>query len=310
MQPEPVFTFELEEDFSDEKENASHYTSRGLFFKSHEETQPEPEVLGEPNYVVAEEEVCKSYVSATLSTIQPLDGNRSLLILAITCHPAPERRFVHATIDWQFHPAPSPTPTPSPSSILGPSPNHSSSPPSVPASPRRFLPKIVDFGPHRSVGGISEEETRTVGTIAFPVKATFGPASIGIEPSLEKETKKVVKHAMSIMGSPRPGRRAYWTVEENKSSKGGIPSHLQLAVVVEHSGPFKMELKFKGKLGGGFPWPDLSVKAKKKLIDVGAWRYGEIGLEPGDEAWKVFLSEMTGEVPGMMRDFRQNIVRP
>lgn len=142
-------------------------------------------------------------------------------------------------------------------------------------------------------------------------------ASVGVEPSAEKETQKAVMHAMTILGSIRSGGgRGTWTIEENKSSERGIPSHFQLAVVVGHSGPFVNELDVKAELGGGL-WPTYLQAKKgaggnglKRTIDVETWKCGEVQWEPGEAGWKKFVTEMTGEVPGVMLEFGQKIVRP
>ena len=142
----------------------------------------------------------------------------------------------------------------------------------------------------------------------------MGP-SVGVDPSVERETQKAVMHAMTIMGSIRPNGRACWTVEENKSSERGIPSHFQLAIVLDHGGaPFVTELDAKAELGGGL-WPN-NVQAKKgrndlrKVIDVETWKCGDVEWEPGEVGWKKFMAGVTGEVPGVNVDYKPSIVRP
>lgn len=254
-------------------------------------------VAEDPQYLVTETEIADSYLSATLSTIQPLGDRKSLLILNIACHPAPGRRFVNATIIWQ----------------IGSPPPSSPTKPSVAVPP----PKIITLAPQNSVGGWTEEQTKLIWGLTVPVGVGFGGASVNIEPSVGKETQKAVMHAMTILGTVRSGgTRAHWTVEENKSSQRGIPSHFQLAIVVEHSGTFVSDMDIKAELGGGL-WPTF-VQAKKgrngnalkRVIDVVHWKCGEVRWEPGEQGWKKHMAGITGEVPDVIVEFSQAVVRP
>jgi len=234
-----------------------------------------------------------SYMSAEFSTIQPLDAHKSLLTLLIQFHPATEHRFINATITWKFRTATGPT---------------SSSPEPIPE------PKIVLHAPKKSVGGWSEERKTLVWGISLPVQ--IGGSSIGLQPSQEKETQKVVSHAMTIQGTMRgKGRYCVWTVEENKSSARGIPSHFQLAVVLEHKGPFVTELDVKAKLGGKTWTRQIRSKAGSnggapaRTIDIESWRCGGIP-EPAKLDWKKFVESMTGEVHGAVVNYEQPIVCP
>jgi len=249
-----------------------------------------------PDYLITEAELSHSYFSATLSTIQPLTDNKSLLILVVNCHPAPGRRFENAIITWRVAQPPSDSPQ---ESITFARP-----------------PKIVLIAPQHSVGGWTEEQTRLLWGLSLPVSVNAGPASIGVEPSVERETEKAILHAMAIIGSIRSGgTRTVWTVEENKSSERGIPSHFQLAIVVEHTGPFMIDLDVKAALGGGFFPAHITAKRNhenklSKTIDVETWKCGEVLWEPGEAGWRKFMAEMTGEVPGVMIEFGQKVVKP
>lgn len=294
---ERSFKIEFEEDVLTLIENHD-YHARSIFKRSdsHEE-----EISAEPTNLLSEAELRNSFMSAELSTIQRLDETRSLLILNITCHPAPGRRFINACVDWQFR---SPPPTPSLSA------NDKS--PSPSPSPARRNPRIAMIAPLKSNGGLTEEQTKLIWGLSVPLQVGFGGSSVGLEPSQTKETQKDVIHVMSIVGSARDNMsRAFWTIEENKSSERGIPSHFQLAVAVEHNGPFVVELEIKAELGGTI-WPAyvLSKKGLKRLIDVETWRCGEIELGTGEKAWRAYLRGLTGEIPGAVREFEQAIVRP
>jgi hypothetical protein len=295
-----IFSIEFEEDidtlrqFDDQLdvEPPLSYRSRSLSSRSRSrDTEKHPQ---QPDHVVTEMEISYSFLSAVLSTIQPLDEHRSLLVLRVTCHPAPGRRFKNSTITWRFAPA-------APSSTEQPSPI--------------FSTKLVALAPQHSVGGWTEEQTTLIWGLKVKAGGGFVGGSAGVDPSVEKETQKAVLHAMTILGSIRSNGRACWTVEENKSSERGIPTHFQLAVVLDHGGvPFVTELEVKAELGGGL-WPHNFVQGKKgqdlrKVIDVNTWKCGEVEWESGEAGWKKFMAGMTGEVSGAIVEFEQSIVRP
>jgi len=173
------------------------------------------------------------------------------------------------------------------------------------------------LAPQHSEGGWTEEQTKIVWGSKAKAGSGLAAGSAGVDPSVEKETHKAVMHAMTILGSIRPNGLACWTVEENKSSERGIPSHFQLAVVLDHGGlPFVTELDVKAELGGGL-WHTF-IQAKKgrnsaglrKVIDVNTWKCGEVAWEPGEAGWKKFMTEMTGEVSGTVVVFGQSPIRP
>lgn len=285
-----IFTIEFEE--------ATYpYHSRSILSRRQPEILPEtPEA---PEYLLSETEISNSYISAALSTVQPLEKSRSLLVLIITCHPAPGRRFESATITWRITPPVTPPSTPS-----------------AKQSPPQHIPKIFALAPQHSVGGWTEEQTKLIWGVSLSAQVGAAGGSVGLDPSVTKETDKAVMHAMTIMGSNRSGgTRATWTVEENKSSQRGIPSHFQLAIVIDHHGPFVMELDIKALLGGRV-WSTY-VHAKKgsgsnglkRIIDVEAWKCGD-AVEPGEVGWKKYMAAMNGEVPGIMQEFEQKVVRP
>jgi hypothetical protein len=242
--PDTSFTIEFEKDhdtlvdlhFGRDQLPPPTYRSRSLGSRSSSKSReggspadtPEP-----PDHTVVEAELSDSFLSAVLSTIQPLDERKSLLILTVICHPAPGRRFKNCSLTWKFL---------------------STTPPSTEfPSPISLLPKLVTLAPQHSIGGWTEEQTRLLWGLTVNAGAGLVGASAGVEPSVERETQKAVMHAMTIQGSIRPNGRACWTVEENRSSERGIPSHFQLAVVLDHGGdPFVMELDVKR--GGRRSW--------------------------------------------------------
>ncbi|GLB33610.1 hypothetical protein LshimejAT787_0104940 [Lyophyllum shimeji] len=297
---EKTFTVAFEEDLFRLVQDQGVYRTRSIF-KTRDavkDVHSEGVAVDDPEYLVTEAEIADSYLSATLSTIQPVGDRKSLLTLDIACHPAPGRRFVNATIIWQISsPPPSTSPTKSP----------------VVAS----SPKVITLAPQHSVGGWTEEQTKLIWGLNVAVGPGIPGASVNVEPSVGKETQKAVMHAMTILGTVRSGgTRAHWTVEENKSSRRGIPSHFQLAIVVEHSGLFASSLDVKAELGGGL-WPTF-IQAKKgrngdplrRVIDVEHWKCGEVRWEPGEQGWKKYVAGLTGEIPDVVVEFSQAVVRP
>ncbi|KAG6833758.1 hypothetical protein H0H87_001190 [Tephrocybe sp. NHM501043] len=306
MDPEltaKTFIIPFEEDVLTKVEYHNEYRPRTLFrSKSTRSPSPRHEELpgtpDDPSYLVTETEISNSYLSATLSTIQPVGDHKSLLIVTIACHPAPERRFMNATVSWQI--------------TTPPSPSDSSD-----EAHSRHDPKVIALAPQHSIGGWTEEQTRLLWGLSAPVQVGFGPASVGLEPLTERESQKSVMHAMTILGTVRKaGTRATWTVEENKSSQRGIPSHFQLAIVVDHTGPFLSDFDVKAELGGGLWSTFLQAKKGKggnglgRIIDVETWKCGDILWEPGELGWKKYVAGITGEVEGVVLNFNQSVVRP
>ncbi|KAF8897344.1 hypothetical protein BD779DRAFT_1490313 [Infundibulicybe gibba] len=281
-------TFEEDDDAGQEEFDFSAYRSRswGVAARnvaSDDAAQLPPEY---PDPVLTETEIGDSFLSASFTTIQPLDDHKSLLVLVVRCHPAPGRRFLNATIKWKFKPHTDPQ-----------------------ATTRQRPPRAIALAPEHTVGGWSEEQTKLVWGLAAPLEVGFSGVSVGVEASREKETSKAVMHAMTIIGTPRSGgMRCVWTIVENKSSGR--------AVVLDHEGPFETTLDVKAELGGKF-WPTY-IQAKKanngegmkKVIDVKRWKCGEATWEPGELGWKKFMAGFSGEVSGVMHEFEQAIVSP
>ncbi|KAG5643767.1 hypothetical protein DXG03_009646 [Asterophora parasitica] len=298
---EKNFTISFEEDLFTLVESEGIYRARSIFKSREAAAEAHPERnLADPEYLVTEVEISNSYLSATFSTIQPLDDRKSLLILDIACHPAPGRRFVNATLTWRISSVPT-------SPTLG----------TVKSTPPIRQPKVVTIAPQHSVGGWTEEQTKLMWGLSAPVEVGFGGASVGLTPSTERETQKAIMHAMTIIGTIRSGgARATWTVEENKSSQRGIPSHFQLAIVVDHSGSFLSDMDIKAELGGGL-WPTF-LQAKKgrsenslqRAIDVETWKCGEVLWQPGEQGWKKYVAGLTGEISGVVQEFTQTVARP
>lgn len=283
------FLVAFEED-EDVLGDADEYAGRGIFNKRGVQSS-----VGPDDATFAEVEIADSFLSATFSTILPLDDTKSLLIMVIRCHPTTGQRFTNATLTWQFKAAPQPRNV----------------------SEKATKPRIVSIAPEYSLGGRSEEQVKVAWGVAAPVTAGFAGASAGVEASVQREKQKAVIHAMTMQGTVRAnGTRCTWTVEENESSEQGIPPQFQVAVVLNHQGPFLMGIDAKATLKGKL-WPTY-LRAKtglgydddglERTIDVKSWKRGQV-LWDGDDGWKKFIAGFTGEVMGVVHEFVQSVPR-
>ncbi|KAF8887834.1 hypothetical protein BD779DRAFT_1470604 [Infundibulicybe gibba] len=100
---------------------------------------------------------------------------------------------------------------------------------------------------------------------------------------------------MRIEGSVRGGAsRCVWTVEENASSRHGIPARLQLVAALVHAGAeeVSLELNVRGELG--CVGRSVPVEgAVVRVVNVGA---AAGASEVGCVEWKGFLKGVTGQV--------------
>ena len=247
--------------------------------------------LEPPATVVLEaESASNSYFSADFTTLQSLSQYESLLILRFQCHPAVSRRFANATITWKFRPQSGAN-----------------------ANPAQ-VPRILLHAPRKSYGAMSNATKRLRWGLTLPIQAGPNMASAGIQPSIESETEREVDHALTITGTSRGAPiKTYcvWTVEENKDIDSGIPSEFQLAVVLEHGGPFVTEVNVKAELRGGLRTVT-PVRAKfpaQLVINLEVWKGKLVEWNFGKD-WKTFVEGITGEVEGSVVYFSQMTPRP
>lgn len=251
-----------------------------------------------PNLEAGSTSPRRSYLSIYPSTIQIIDPQSTLFVWHATFHPAVGRRFSSIDVQIKFSKPFNPSHT-----IGTAKPVH-----------------IVKFAPRKAYGATSHEQKAITWGFELPISVPAGPASVGITPSTSHETTKNIEHAFTITGSARgsPTRNtAVWTVEENASSERGVPSELQLAVLVAHSGPVEVEVDIAGWTAGGyFPphhlRPKTSAMGRRKVIDPVRYKgvLEEVGLGE-DRVGGVgrLLDEWTGRVEGAMLQFDQEIVR-
>ncbi|KAF2433216.1 hypothetical protein EJ08DRAFT_552597, partial [Tothia fuscella] len=192
-------------------------------------------------------------------------------------------------------------------------------------SPRRsylgIYPSTIQTTP-------SEPGNLTSATTLFVWHATFhpavgrrfsmGPVSIGATPSTNHQTTKEIQHAFTITGSARGPQRntCVWTIEENDSTERGVPSELQLAVLVQHAGPVMVEVDISGWTAGGFfpshrLRPKTGAEGRRKVFRPERYKgqLDEYNLDDdkGNSAVNM-LDKWTGRVDGAMLQFDQDVV--
>lgn len=266
-------------------------------------TQPEVKSIIPAAPVVTEVEsiIGGSYLSAECTTVRPVEDGKSLIILRFQWHPAIGYRFASAKITVKF-----------------------TSPPSVSPAVNEPQPRVIMHAPKRSFGGCTKEDRRIHWGLSLPIQggvhaASGTTASASVQPSYEREFMTVVDHALTITGTARGAPvRTYcvWTVEENKSIASGIPTQFQVAVVLEHVGPFITELDVEADIRGSITRTvvrskkDSGAKGTKRLVKVEDWASGDSGLNLGPrQDWKSFMEGLTGEVPGSVVVFPEPIIR-
>jgi hypothetical protein len=237
----------------------------------------------------------RSYLSIYPSTIQMIDARHTLFVWHATFHPAVGRRFSSIEVQIKFD-AP-----PSRNSAISP------------------VVQVTKFAPRKAYGATTREQKSISWGLELPVTVPAGPASIGVTPSTHHQTSKEVDHAFTIGGSARgtPLRQTcVWTISENKSSERGVPSELQLAALVQHSGPMQVEVDIAGRSAGGFYLPHhlrpkTDAVGRKKVIDPRKYRGVLDEFNLGEDKWERcgrLLNEWTGKVDGAMLQFDQPVM--
>ena len=254
-----------------------------------------------PAAAEAESIIGGSYLSAEFTTICPVEDRKSLVILRFQCHPAVGYRFASTKITVKFTPPPSMSPA---------TVTHSN----------ESNPRVVLHAPRRSYGGCTKEDRRICWGLSLPIQVGVRSrvtASATIQPSYSREATTVVNHALTFTGTARgaPVRTScVWTVEENKSAAAGIPTEFQVAVVLEHVGPFMTELDVQADIRGTMmrcvvrSKRDHGAKGTQRLVKVEYWVNEGSGLNSG-QSWTSFVEGLTREVPGSVVIFPESLIR-
>lgn len=253
------------------------------------------------NLEAGSDSVKRSYLSIIPTTIQIIDAKTTLFVWHATFHPAIGRRFSSVIVSCKFGSAPWTSRSLKPTALLSSS------------------VEVKAYAPHKSYGASTKEQKKIVWGLELPVTVPAGPVSLGVTPSTNHETSKEVEHAFTITGSARGSPRRntlVWTLQENGSTERGIPSEIQLAALVQHSGPVQIDIDIEGRTAGGFlPWRSLRPKTdamgRRKVIDpkvyVGMLEemdFGDRGLKGAAE----MLEKWTGQVSGAVLEFDQKVI--
>jgi len=109
-------------------------------------------------------------------------------------------------------------------------------------------PAVQAFSPRKIYGKPTEEAKKFTYEVKLQASVSVGPASIGPELSVSKESAFKEEHQLEIIGLDKSKRRrnfshaVIWTVTEDKLHSSGIPDELNVAVIVGHDGDFQAEV--------------------------------------------------------------------
>jgi hypothetical protein len=237
----------------------------------------------------------RSYLSIMPFTIQTVDDKSTLFVWHATFHPAIGRRFSGVRVACKFG---------KPASKL-----------------KSTQPQVIAYAPHKAFGASTREQKTITWGLELPLTVPAGPVQVGVTPSGSHEVKKEVEHAFTVNGSsrgtPLPDT-CVWTVEENGSTERGVPSELQLAALVQHSGPVQVDIDISGWTSGGYlPThhlrPKTDASGRRKVIDPTKYT-GQLYEFHFEEKRLVsclkMLGQWTGQVSGAVLEFDQAVVRP
>ncbi|OCK76817.1 hypothetical protein K432DRAFT_385156 [Lepidopterella palustris CBS 459.81] len=183
-------------------------------------------------------EVSSCYISCEITTIQPAPryGTKEpacLLVLQFTFHPALSHRFKNARLSCTFKPI-------------------------DPEASKDDAPVVAYHAPRTAYGGYSKTESHWTYGLSAPLQAPGGYFSI--TPSAERSRDRIVDHYMRIEGSARgtPRSKCVWTMGENEESKAGLPLDFQVAVVLQATRPFRLEVDIAAEIARW--WKSKSVE--------------------------------------------------
>ena len=242
------------------------------------------------NLQAGDEEGPGSYLSFVCSTIQIVKPGRVLFVWHANFHPGVRRRFQIVSIGCKFL---------------------------KPASAGE-VPSVFRHAPRRAYGGCSKESMNVHWGMELPLSFPAGPVSAGVTPSGSLDTAKDVEHAFTITGTARgvPKKtNCVWTIEENSSSRRGIPSEIQFAAILDYEGPFICEVNVSGRAGGVFSrWLRTRTPVEKRQKAIDPQNYAgllkEYDFEDDPRKSEAMLQKWTGEVEGAVVQFSQLAVAP
>ena len=181
------------------------------------------------------------------------------------------------------------------------------------SSPADSNPAVLKFAP-RKIYGLPTVEGRknTVGG-ELTLQVPAGPLTVGPAMKGERETEYEKKYRFETIGnfwSSKMGTDwdiVYWDMRENKRTKEGIPDRLNVAVVVEATGPFvaSVEVVVDTPFANGFlssPWtksdpavfvPGVVMGSQPRTTDFDELTQDEWkAMIPFEEEWENKLTDV------------------
>ena len=216
-------------------------------------TVSEPPAENQEDEGISELTISKSHMLVRLRSIQSGtydDLNAVLLILDVTFQPfTPEKyRFKSARFEITFQ---------GQKEIL----------------PYSSTPRVLSFAPILATGEITKEKKDYQFSTGATASVPFVPFIPEINMSVSTSSSYTTDHRMVIQGASRPPSnpfRVWWTLNEKKLVKEGLPHNCAFAVIVSYDGPFFATFKAEAQVGSGSI--SRSIISKKetrytKLID-------------------------------------------
>lgn len=129
---------------------------------------------------------------------------------------------------------------------------------------RKYGPIVRNFSPRKVYGQKNQENKSWHYDVGVEAALPSGPASITPNISGGKESSFTREHHLEVIGKPWSSKdhldfnQVVWTAHETKTQKHGIPDELNLAMVVEHDGPFQAFVELEGKVAHNITlraWP-------------------------------------------------------
>ena len=243
-----------------------------------------------------------SYLDFEITTAQRLETTQEgrfifLLVLHVHFHPCIGWDFHSATITWKFS---------------GPTAqNHSAELHSTGTSKWHDNVHVLAHAPRKSFGGLTTETKNLVWGLELPLVCPLPFVELGITPSVTSGAAKEIEHSMTITGIARgvPMKKyVVWTLEQNQSSRSGLPE-VQLAAVVRseaetvrclvdvkarlfRKGILRVTRHLRAKCGdNGNVINAEKLRGKLKEFDM-----EDDGIS--QEGWRKWLQKWTGKVGG------------
>ena len=183
---------------------------------------------------ISELVISRSHMLVRLRSVQSGvygDFNAALIIFDVTFQPsAPDRyRFKSARFDVTFQ---------GQKEIL----------------PYSSTPQILSFAPVWATGEITQEKRDWTFTTGVTASVPSVPLVPGLNLSVSTSKTYTTDHKMVIQGASRPPSkpfRVWWTLNEKKLAKEGLPHNCAFAVIVSYDGPFFATVKSEAQVGSG-----------------------------------------------------------